>query len=167
VYRFRGTLVGQLSSTSDIIAAAITLDPTGYTEFADFSALFTEIRVVSSKLTLCPFNPYCQDVVHDYSTGSAVVGLNLGNTSTAPASRPTVFSIPGAKPVMMTQAYPTVINAKIPSMAWATTAAPVPGAFAGCYGAWEVYMSGVDGAMINGVQLEYYIENVYELRGRK
>jgi len=170
VYRFRGTLIGQLSSTSDVIAATITLDPSAYTEYADFSALFSEIRVVSSKLTLVPYVPYSVSnggTVAQTTTGSAACGLNLGNTATAPASRPAVFSIPGSKPVSLTWPKPTVFTGKIPTMNWALVSAPVPGPFAGCYGSWDFYLSGVDASMVNAVQMEYYIENVYELRGRR
>jgi hypothetical protein len=168
--RFRGTLIGQASSASDIIAQAITLDPTGYTEFADFSALFSEVRVVSTKITFVPYAPY--SIIDGVSpinqvTGSAVCGLNLGNTSTAPSSRPTVFSIPGSKPVMLCESKPITFVGKVPNMSWALMSAPVATAGAGCYGAWDLYGSGFNADMSNSVQLEYYVENIYECRGRR
>jgi hypothetical protein len=165
VYRFRLSNISTFgTSAGTVIASVITCDPSSFTEFSDLSNLFSEIRIVSSKIHLANRPVLATDINADHSP-ALPVGFDPGITSTVPTTQVAVWAIGGARQHPLNSLESHTYVAKIPNMAWATTASPVPGAYAGCYGAWQLYQAGfTSGSVVMGL---VYTENVYELRGRR
>ncbi len=166
VHRFRVTDTTLIQSTAaGTVNAVYTLNPTAYTEYSDVSNLFSEIRVRRAVLHLAPvLNDIAQANVQ---RGALVVGFQPDNTATAAGTFDEVWSIAGSK-IMSTTAgiEPKSFEAKIPQMAWAQVGAPIPGPYAGCYGAFLIQSrAGKFAATVDVV--EAVIEVEYELRGRR
>jgi len=165
VYRFRLTNISTIgTSAGTVISTVITCDPTSYTEYSDLSNLFSEIRLVSSKIHIANRPFYSSSTAADASP-AIPVGFDPGITSTAPSNQISVWAIGGAKQHPFNSLESHTYVAKVPNMAWATTASPVPGAYAGCYGAWQLYQAGFTSGSVTYALC--YTENIYELRGRR
>ncbi len=163
IHRFRLTTIATVSSSAGgVISSVHTFDPTGYAEFSDISDLFSEIRIKAARITLVPTNVgYATTSVF---TRGVPVACNLGVTSTAPTSRTEVWSCAGAKVFQLNCVRPMVFDAIIPSMNWALTSSPIPGPYAGCYGAFWLYSANLD----NSTQYyDMFMECEYECRGRR
>jgi len=163
VYRVRMTDAYQFGTDSGgTLAKAITLDPTTSPDFGGITALFSEIRVISSVLHLSGVS------VYNSSTTAArfllPVALDLDNVNSNPASTQDVWSIAGAKVVNLNSPEIHTIRAKIPQMGWADMAVPAPGPYAGCWGAWVMYRANMD---LSKPYVDAFIESVYEVRGRR
>ncbi len=161
VYRFRLTLVGGSvsSDAGGLIATVATCDPTSYSEFSDLNDLFTEIRLVRSVLHIAVYNP-----AQLTKTQPMVVVFNPAVTSTAPTSEAQLWAIPGARIMSLSALNPVTFNADISGNSWALFSAPVPGPYAGCYGAWQIYCNGV--LNTSAKYFYYYLENEYDVRSR-
>ncbi len=164
IHRFRLTTIATVSSTAGgAIASVHTFDPTGFAEFSDISDLFSEIRIKAARITLTP-------VVGASGAGlptivrGVPVACNLGVTSTAPTSRTEVWSCAGAKVFQLNCVRPMVFEANIPQMSWALTSSPVPGPYAGCYGAFWIYSANLDNS---SQYYDMFMECEYECRGRR
>ncbi len=156
------------SDGAGLVAKVHTFDPSSYTEYSDISGLFSEIRVKRARLHLVPNRPLNSvsggAPLQTFDSCGIAVGCNLGITSTVPASRQEVWACAGAKVFSYGAVRPFIIDAVIPQMAWATTASPVPGPYAGCYGAFQLYRSGFSATTD---VYDYFIELEYEVRGRR
>ncbi len=147
------------SSAGTALSVLVTCDPSAYTEYADISALFSEIRLVSSTIHIA--NVLNTTTVNRYNLP---IGFDPSNTSTSPVSQVAVYAIAGARfnPISSPEVH--TYRARITQMAWALVTAPVPGPYAGCFGAWSGYRSALD---VSTSYCDVYSENVYELRGRR
>ncbi len=163
VHRFRLTTIStQSSSAGGVIAGVYTFDPSGFTEFTDISDLFAEIRIKSARITVVPRAD--ASVAGSRIDAGIPVAANLGVTSTAPASRTEVYSCAGAKVFQTNCVRPMVFEASIPTMNWALTSSPVPGPYAGCYGAFWIYSANLDASR---QYYDIFMECDYECRGRR
>ncbi len=167
-YEFRLTTNSQVTaSAGGVIATVITCDPTSFAEFSDIGGLFSEIRLKSSTIHVMDalrVGPTVNDAI---GSGSIPCGFDPANTSTAPTSAATVWSVAGARVKQLSPngAAPYfTMQQRLPPLEWAAMTAPAPGPYAGCYGAWVLYRSGVTASQ---TYLDIWVENVYEVRGRR
>ena len=166
VAEFRLTTVTTVTATAGGgIASVFTCDPSSFAEYSDILALFGEIRLKSTSIHIGDTGKI--PVGGSNATGTIPVAFDVSNTSTAPANTGEVWSVPGAriKQIVFTPGSNGVFSmtAKIPPLEWALTSAPVPGPYAGCYGAWVMYRSAL---IANAYYFDVWIENVYEVRAR-
>ncbi len=170
VHRFRLTTYGVMSAgaTGQLLNTQ-TVDPSAFTEFSDLSALFSEIRIVRARVHMCMRRIHSDATsganVNDYDAGFAV-GFDPAITTTAPTSPQNVYAIAGAKLIPSNMVATQTFEAKIPQMAWAAITSPVPGPYAGCYGAFQ--MASANGAYgANATVATIATEVEVEVRGRR
>lgn len=160
VYTFRLVYFTVLSSSAGgTIASAISLAPgvTSYPDWSSLISLFTECRMVRTSLRLVNIDPF-----YTVSTKSDLcVGFDDGQTNTAPSGVAAVFALPNAKVHSLSTPEVQVYSAKLGSREWAKTTSAAPGPYAGCYGQWSIYNTGL-GASIG--YCDAYLEVEVEMR---
>ncbi len=168
VHSYRLTVSAPVqASAAGTVLVVTTVDPTSFTEYADLSALYSEIRIKRARYHLSyRHQGSASSGGVEISRGGVAVAFNPANTATAPTSIAASWAVAGAKLVSGKITDTVIVEAKIPSMGWASTAAPIPGPYAGCYGAFEL-ASNVGAFEANDSVFTGLLECEYEVRGRR
>lgn len=162
IYRFRITDTFPISSSAGgIIAQSITCNPSSMNEYADLSALFEEVRLIEASIVLVNVSPGAD--ASTQTKNGCLVAFNEGVTSSTPSSYDAVWAIGGCKCHHLAKRDNSVFRYKPAEREWATTNAPVPGPYAGCYGAWQLYDNGLNNSTLYFNILQ---ESVFEFRMR-
>lgn len=164
-YQFKISTTGNAtSSVPGVVAGYISFNPTGLAEFTSLSNLFDYVRIVEAKATLIAINPHSDGYATGRINAFIAVSCDAGQTAGTPASLATVIDCPNLLCFSPAEPKPQVIRYHAPSdLNWATVAAPIPGAFAGCYGEFQYYQSGLSSSV---AYFSYVFEGIYEFTSR-
>jgi len=164
-YRFKITTTGNAtSSVPGVVAGYISFNPAGLSEYTSISALFDYVRLVEAKATLIAINPHSDGYATGRINAFIAVSCDAGQTAGTPGSLGTVIDCPNLLCFSPAEPKPQVIKYFAPSdLNWANVAAPIPGAFAGCYGEFQYYQSGLSSAV---AYFSYVYEGIYEFTSR-
>jgi hypothetical protein len=164
IYRFR--LAYQnffISSITGILGGSISLNPSARPEYGTLELLFGEVRVIKAVLHVVPLNPHSDG----YAAGTNRFGIpfayNPTETNTSPSSLSDVWQNATCKVMHLASSSAQIIVANVKGNSFALTGTPVPGPYAGCYGQFEFYQTGLSAST---TYFEFYLEVEYEFRGR-
>ena len=132
-------------------------DVSATADFSSAAALFSECKVYKARLKAQSQSPGVNANVR------SLYGVDYSVTNSAPASKAAVLQLEGLQMHSTNLTTQTICEAKAGSMAWASTASPVPGPYAGLYG--QFSMSAV-GSNSTGAT-NYLVEVLVVFRGRK
>jgi hypothetical protein len=164
-YFFRLQDYGQLTaSATGTMIGYITWNPSTFDGFTELTDLFSEIRIRSSRLSLCWANPHSDGYATGRINGAIAVSYDLGLTAATPATVDAILSCQDADVVCSGSTSVWKRDARVPVMEFARTSSTVPGPYAGCYGQWQFY--NIPTLTASTLYGHYYIENVYEFRTR-
>jgi hypothetical protein len=164
IYKFR--LVNQnyfTASAGGVLSGYITFDPSGFAEYSTLSALFNEVRITRAVVHLANLNPHADGYLAGPSKFGLFVSPNLGFTAAVPGSTLQVLENQGGVVHHLASPRVTKLSVDVKSNSFAAVATPVPGPYAGCFGQFEFYQSGLNGTV---GYFEYYYEGEYEFRSR-
>jgi hypothetical protein len=166
-YQFKMTSTGNItSSAGGVVNGYVSFDPTGLggSEWGYLSGLFDYVRIVQARLTLVAINPHADGYATGRINAYVAFSCDAGKTATSPGSLAAVIDCANLVCVSPAEPKPQLIHYKAPGdLNWATVAAPIPGAYAGCYGQFQYYQSGLS----NTIQyLSYIYEGIYEFCSR-
>jgi hypothetical protein len=164
-YYFRLQTNGAISSNgAGSIITYLNFDPSGISEFTSLATLFNEVRCVSNTLHLNNTNPHSDGYAVGNIKTSIAVACDIGKNSINPSSYDIVLDCPNSrfwplgcdKTLTMKVTMPKDLN-------FAATSSPVPNPYAGCYGEWQFYATGLT---VSVEYLRYNWVGVYEFRSR-
>jgi hypothetical protein len=166
-YQFKMTSTANISSNvAGVINGYVSFDPTGLggSEWTYLSGLFDYVRLVEARLTLIAINPHSDGYATGRINAFVPFSCDAGRTATAPGSIAAVIDCANLVCVSPAEPKPQIIRYKAPSdLNWATTLAPVPGAYAGCYGQFQFYQTGLS---VSLQYISYVYEGIYEFCSR-
>jgi hypothetical protein len=165
IYTFKlTTQSGFSSSAGGTLYQYITFDPTAATEYTYLSNLFDLVRVKEAKLTLTNVNPHADGYATGYVKTVLYVACDSARTAAAPSNIQAVIDCPNILTMPLGSSKAHVIWYKAPKdLNWATTSAPTPGPYAGCYGEW---MLATNSLSFSQSYVSYLSEIVYEFTSR-
>lgn len=166
VYRFRMASTGSIqTSVAGVAQGYINLDPSGFTgsEYTSLSALFDYVRLVRAKLTVIAINPHSDGYATGRINAQIFFSCDGGKINTNPSNAQAVIECPNTLLFSTGEPKPQSISYNPPSQEWALTSSPVPGPFAGCYGEFQYYTSGLT---VSTYYCTWLLEGEYEFTSR-
>jgi len=155
----------QSSSVIGVLAGSNSFDPSsGFTEWSSLTALFNEVRCVSFMVQYASINPHSDGYAAGRVNSNILVACDKGVTAYTPANRAAVQDCPkrriwntGSTEVL------TYVAHLSPLPEFASTAAPAPAPYAGCYGVIAFYGSGFT---VSTAYFETYYRGTYQFTSR-
>jgi hypothetical protein len=166
IYKFRLASTGSIqTSVGGVASGYINLNPNDFTgtEYASLSALFDYVRFVRAKLTLIAINPHSDGYAAGRVNAQIFISCDGGKNSVTPGTVQSVIECPNTLCFATGEAKPQHIAYSAMPHEWALTTSPIPGPFAGCYGEFQYYTSGLS---ISTFYANYLLEAEYEFSSR-
>jgi hypothetical protein len=140
-----------------LISQAFPWDVSATADFSSAAALFSECKVHEAVIHLQSQLPTAG------VNARGVCGVDYSVSNSAPGSESAVLQLERAKMHCVAKATQTTIRANAGVMAWATTASPTPGPYAGLYGQFSIGGSGTNSIGVANALVEITVR----FRGRK
>jgi hypothetical protein len=136
---------------------AMPWDVSATADFSSAAALFAECKVKHARVSISSQSPGVNANVR------SLWGIDYSVSNSAPASESAVLQLEGLKMHSTNLTTQTVVEANAGFMAWASTASPVPGPYAGLYGQFSASAAGSNSTGA----CNYLVEVLVIFRGRK
>jgi hypothetical protein len=160
VYTFRLVAWSNMaSSIGGVVSGFSNFDPTGNAEFTALKGLFGLVRLKESRFTITMFNPHSDGYATGQIRAPIFISCDGGKNSTTPTSVQSVIDCPRSKMISTGDTGTHTLVYKAKDVPFADVAAPAPGPYAGCYGEWQWYASGLTASITYATfMIEYVIE---------
>jgi hypothetical protein len=167
IYRFRLIDFNSFSSSgAGVLAAYISCSPsvTSFSEYSSLTNLFTEVRLVAARLTICNVNPHADGYATGFVKSDVAMNYNDLSVSTTPSSVLAVLDNAHSWLHPLGKSSHSQYVAKVSSnREFADTATPAPGPYAGCTGQFSIYQSALTAST---TYIDYFLECEFEFRNR-
>jgi len=169
VQAYRLVTVGGSSTTAGgVLSGFASFDPSNVPmpEYTYLTALFDQVRLVEARIHICNINPHSDGYAVGNQKYACFMACDPGLTATTPGSVAAVVDCPNMLMWNLgsTQTFTLTYKARgRAENAFARTSVPAPGPYAGCYGQFQWYNSGLT------VSLAYFtfvLECFYQFTSR-
>jgi len=126
--------------------------------------LFTEVRLVAARVTIVNINPHSDGYATGFVKSDLAMNFNDLSVATAPSSVLGVLDNAHSWLHPLAKADRCVYSARVSSdRAFANTATPSPGPYAGCTGQFSFYQTALTASTS---YFDYFLECEFEFRNR-
>jgi hypothetical protein len=163
VYHLRIVTAGAVTPTAGVAASSFLVDPSNIplSQWSTFASLFDEVRVRAFSVTIAPYS----NGTTSSGTGSRLTSIAMGSffsKTSLPSNIISVLNADDGELVSPLMVKPHSHHMRVPLLGYAPTSSPGGTTFYGCPGSVQLYATG-DGT---NSMLTYFVQGVYELRGR-
>jgi len=169
IYPVRLVVQGIMATSgAGVLSGFVSFDPSNIPlpEYASLQALFDMVRLAEAKISFVNINPHADGYATGQERRALYVSCDAGLTATTPGSIQTVIDCPNTLMFCLASDGRHSTTYKMPNrnfVSFARTTTPAPGPYAGCFGQFQWYQSGL---AVSTNYCTYYYEGIYEFTSR-